>query len=269
MKMKLLPGEDLAHIYKDMATTTTTALLRHPNLLLHTIDKMLSSAFTWLVAASAISAQYGTPVMNVPSLNVPACPSKGTIRYDQSVPNRTDFPLTQVDLCYDAQAIRINFTGYNETKFFFNASHTINDPVWQYEVMEAFIYQGTSDPQTYLEFEVAPSNVTFNAFIHNPTKIRTQGAPFDTFFIQEPVKDGLTAETELNSEKEIWKSSVRVPIGLFNVDDGQAKGTKWRMNFFRTVVDAKTFPDQLLGAWSVPDAASFHKTPFFGHIAFV
>ncbi|MCJ1447104.1 MAG: hypothetical protein MMC23_007613 [Stictis urceolatum] len=216
------------------------------------------------VAAGAVPA-----LATVPSLNVPACPSKGTIQYSKSVPNLTAFPLTQVDLCYDNQAIRINFTAFQETNFYYNSSLKTNDPIYEYEVMEAFIYKGTNDPKTYLEFEVAPNNVTFNAFIYNPSKVRATGAPFDTFFIQTPVFDGLTAKTTLNKPKKTWVSSVRVPLGLFDVDDGQAKGTQWRMNFFRTVVDPKTFPKQLLGAWSPPDAPSFHKTPFFGNINFV
>ena len=222
---------------------------------------MLYLSSLLIVAASAVAA--------VPSLKVPACPAKGTVTYNQSVPDRTPFPRTQVDLCYDTSSIHIKFTAYNETNFFFNSSYGTNDPIYEYEVMEAFIHRGTNDPQTYLEFEVAPNNVTFNAFIFNPSKVRAPGAPFDRFPIQTPVVDGLIASTVLNKPKKTWVSDVRIPLGLFNVDEGQAKGTKWRMNFFRTVVAPETFPDQWLGAWSTPDAASFHKTPFFGNIAFV
>jgi hypothetical protein len=223
---------------------------------------MLSRAVIFFLAAA-------TALAGVPHLEVPACPNKGTIQYDQSVPNKTAFPLTQVDLCYDTQAIRINFTAYNETNYFYNSSYTTNDPIYNYEVMESFIYRGTNDPQTYLEFEVAPNNVTFNAFIYNPSKVRATGAPFDTFFIQTPVIDGLTANTTLNKRAHTWVSDVRVPLGLFNVDDGKAKGTQWRMNFFRTVVAPSTFPDQLLGSWNPPPAPNFHETPYFGKITFV
>lgn len=43
---------------------------------------------------------------------------------------------------------------------YYNESYTTNDPIWRFEVMEAFIALGTNDPQTYLEFEIAPNNVT-------------------------------------------------------------------------------------------------------------
>ena len=204
-----------------------------------------------------------------PSLSVPACPDKGTIKYDKSVPNRTQFPLTQVDVCYDQASIHLTFTAYNETNFFYNSSFMTNDPIYEYEVMEAFIYHGTKDPQTYLEFEVSPNNVTFQAFIYNPSKVRAPGTVFDGFFITDPVLNGLTANTTLYRPKKKWVSSARIPLGLFNVDNGTAKGTKWRMNFFRTVVAPATFPDQLLGAWSPTNESNFHMTPFFGNVLFV
>ena len=220
---------------------------------------------TLLLAASAAIPALAA----VPSLDVPACPEKGVIQYDKSVPNLTAFPLTEVRLCYDTTAIFIDFTAFNETNFFYNASQTTNDPIYNYEVMEAFIYRGTNDPQTYLEFEVSPANVTFQAFIYNPTKVRATGAPFDTFYVAEPLVDGLNSTTTLDRPGQTWTSNARIPLGLFNVDNGTAAGTQWRMNFFRTVVAPETFPDQLLGAWNPPDEASFHKTPFFGNVNFV
>ncbi|KAH9905745.1 hypothetical protein F4778DRAFT_677692 [Xylariomycetidae sp. FL2044] len=205
----------------------------------------------------------------VPSVSVPACPAVGTVIYSQSVPDLTAFPLTQVDLCYTPSAIQITFTAYNETDFYYNATQGTNDDIWAYEVMEAFIYRGTNDPQTYLEFEVSPNNVTFQAFIYNPTKVRAAGAPFDTAYVAQPLVDGLLAATVLDRDAETWSSTATIPLGLFNVDDGEAKGTQWRMNFFRTVVSPETYPDQFLGAWSPPDQASFHMTPFFGNVEFV
>lgn len=110
---------------------------------------------------------------------------------------------------------------------------------------------------------------TFNAFIYNPSRNRSDSAPFDTLYLQTPVEDGLVANTTLDRPGHKWTSDLKIPLGLFNVEYGHAKGTQWRMNFFRTVVDPKTFPAQTLGAWSPPDEASFHITKFFGKMAFV
>ena len=53
--------------------------------------------------------------------------------------------------------------------------------------------------------------------------------------------------TTLDKYNESWISKAKIPLGLFNVDDGKAKGTEWRMNFFRTVTSPETFPNQTLG----------------------
>ncbi|KAI0376394.1 hypothetical protein F5Y04DRAFT_266456 [Hypomontagnella monticulosa] len=223
---------------------------------------------TLLIVASTVSATIITP--KVPSLKAPACSvGKGTIQYNKSVPNKTDFPKTQVDVCYNDKSIHLTFTAFDEINFYFNETQTTNDAIWQYEVMEAFIYHGTNDPKTYLEFEVSPNNVTFQAWIYNPSKVRAAGSPMDTSFLTQPLVDGLTADTTLDKTAKTWTSSATIPLGLFNVDDGQAKGTQWRMNFFRTVVSPEIFPDQILGAWNPTNESNFHMTPFFGKVFFV
>jgi len=222
-----------------------------------------------LISSLAFIGAAVAAVQSVPSLKVPSCPKTGTLTYNKSVPDKSEFPQTQVDLCYTDDSIKIVFTAKDETNFYFNCTQGTNDDIWAYEVMEAFIYHGTSDPQTYLEFEVNPHNVTYQAFVYNPSKVRAADAPFDHFFITDPLVDGLTADTTLDKPSEKWVSSVSIPLGLFNVDIGQAKGTEWRMNFFRTVVSPSTYPDQLLGGWSVPPEANFHITPSFGDVHFI
>ncbi|RBA21011.1 hypothetical protein FPRO05_08458 [Fusarium proliferatum] len=186
---------------------------------------------------------------HVPSVSVPSCPRSNRIAFSKSVPDQDPFPRTQIDLCYTSTALSLTFTALDEKSFYFNSSQGTNDDIWAYEVVEAFIYKGTKDPQT----------------ISN----REEGAPFDHFFIADPEADGFEAETKLNRRAGTWVSKVKIPLGLFNVDPGCAKGTKWRMNFFRTVTNPKIFPDQELGGWSSPDKASFHITKFFGHVDFV
>jgi hypothetical protein len=221
------------------------------------------------ISAAVLLAQ-ATFALNVPTLNVPACPKKATITYNKTVPDLADFPKTQVDLCYDDSSIKITFIAYNETNFYYNTSLGNNQEIYNYEVMEAFIYQGTKDPQTYLEYEINPGNVTYSAFVYNPSKVRAPGAPFDHFYINNTHVDGFTAATTLDRYAKKWTSNVQIPLGIFNVDKGEARGTQWRMNFYRTVVGRQTFPNQLLGSWSPPtDAPSFHETPYFGRVTFV
>ncbi|KAJ7075647.1 hypothetical protein B0H15DRAFT_866188 [Mycena belliarum] len=225
---------------------------------------MLSTAI--LVAAAALPA---LAAVRVPSLNVPACPAYNSITYNLSVPDGKPFPRTDVALCWDASAIHVTFTAHDEANFFVNPNYTTNDPIYQYTAMETFIARATADPMTYLEFEVAPNNVTFQAFIYNPSKVRALGAAFDTFYVATPLADGLTATTTVDKPKGLWTSKARIPLGLFNVADGTARGTQWRMNFFRIVTAPATFPDQFYGAWSRPNAPNFHMSPYFGNVKFV
>ena len=227
------------------------------------------SVVQFLATVGVLVASATAADPSVPSLSVPACPKTGRIQYHKSVPDLTPFPLTQVDLCYGSSSLELTFTAYNETNFYYNASQGTNDDIYEYEVMEAFLYHGTNDPQTYLELEVNPNNVTYQAMIYNPSKVRAVGAPFDHFFVSDPATDGFSAKTKLDRKAHLWTSEVTVPLGIFNVDNGTAKGTKWRMNFFRTITNATMYPNQTLGAWSPPNQASFHITPYFGHVTFV
>ncbi|GJN82869.1 carbohydrate-binding domain, family 9-like, subgroup [Purpureocillium lilacinum] len=225
--------------------------------------------FVTAVVAMTAGLAAATCAHRVPSVDVPACPRVGSITYSKTVPDQKPFPRTQVDLCYSAEHLQIGFTAYDEVNFYFNASQGTNGDIWQYEVMEAFVYKGTDDPQTYLEFEVNPNNVTYQAFVYNPSKVRAEGAPFDHLFVSDPAADGFSATTKLDKPRKYWRSDVKIPLGLFNVDKGKARGTRWRMNFFRTVTSPQTYPDQELGAWSSPNKASFHITPYFGNVRFV
>lgn len=58
--------------------------------------------------------------LDVPSLDVPACPDVGSISYTNTVPStdNTTFPKTEVSLCYDDASIHITFTALQEKSFY-------------------------------------------------------------------------------------------------------------------------------------------------------
>ena len=238
----------------------------YPDILLQSFNSISSYVLTCLLAALFIS----TPGNRIPYLKVPQCPDQASITYDHSVPNLTAFPKTEVNACYTNKHLKLHFIAREEKAFFYNSSLGTNNPIWRYEVMEAFIARGTDDPSTYLEFEVAPNNVTFTAIIVNPSGSREEGAPFERHFIDDPIGTGFSSETILDRKRQTWTSSATIPLTLFGLaTDRHARGEKWRINFFRTVTSAEDFPVQQYGAWSPPDEANFHKTSFFGHVEFV
>lgn len=75
---------------------------------------VFSVLVTLVTVVPGMLAQYLTR----PALEVPACPTTGSVSYNTSVPDGALFPLTQVDLCYDDSSIHIKFTAYEEKDFY-------------------------------------------------------------------------------------------------------------------------------------------------------
>ncbi|KAJ2543454.1 hypothetical protein GGH12_003588 [Coemansia sp. RSA 1822] len=214
-----------------------------------------------LLAATAVSA-YSVDV------KVPACPSTTSFTFNTGIPAvDPSCPLTKVQMCYTPTQLKLDFTAYNETEFYYDASQTTNGDIWEYEVVEAFIYKGADDPQTYFEYEVNANNVTYNAFVYNPSTVRKEGAPFDHAFVVDPFGDGFEVDTRVNKKAQLWHTSSVIPLALFNGEN--PRGSTWRMNFFRTVTGPSTFPDQKLCGWKNTNAANFHITSAFGRVKFV
>ncbi|KAJ2688287.1 hypothetical protein IWW39_002331 [Coemansia spiralis] len=202
-----------------------------------------------------------------PDLKVPKCPSTVSTKFTTQIPSGAACPQTSVELCYTNTNLSLVFTALGETNFYYDPKQTTNDNIWEYEVMEAFIYKGSDDPQTYFEYEVSPNNVTFNAFIFNPSRVRKAHKPFDHAYIAEPFSDGFTVDTVLDKKGKKWTSRSTIPLALFNGEN--PRGTTWRMNFFRTITSPSTFPNQQLCGWKNTGQANFHITPSFGTVQFV
>ncbi|KAJ2781335.1 hypothetical protein GGI15_003240 [Coemansia interrupta] len=200
-------------------------------------------------------------------LYVPRCPATAAAKFTTQIPSGDPCPSTEVDLCYTDTALQLQFTANGETNFYYDPTQTTNGDIWEYEVMEAFIYKGCDDPQTYFEYEVNPNNVTYNAFVYNPSRVRTAGQPFDHAFVVDPFGDGFGVNTVLDKTNSVWKTQSSIPLALFNGEN--PKGTTWRMNFFRTITSPDTYPNQQLCGWKNTGLASFHITPAFGTVKFV
>ncbi|KAJ1718997.1 hypothetical protein LPJ53_006156 [Coemansia erecta] len=226
------------------------------------MTRLLSSLLVCLTASAlAFSA-------NSADLKIPACPSTTSFTYNTGIPAKDPTcPLTKVTICYTPTQLHLDFEAYNETNFYFDSKQKTNDGIWAYEVVEAFISKGSDDPQTYFEYEVNPNNVTYNAIVYNPSRVRATGTPFEHAYITDPFGDGFAVNTVLDKKKSVWKSTNVIPLGLFNGEN--PKGSTWRMNFFRTVTSPKKYPDQQLCGWKNTHEANFHITSAFGKVKFV
>lgn len=127
---------------------------------------------------------------------------------------------------------------------------------------------GSSSTKLYLEVAVSP-NVSSQALVYNPSRRRAEGAPFSRFFIDDPEGVGFWHTTSLNRQWRLWSSTIKIPLGLFNVLEDLTWRSHWRINFGRRVVAANTFPDQKFAAWSPPEQTSdLHDTRCFGRVVF-
>ncbi|KAJ2771117.1 hypothetical protein IWQ56_001126 [Coemansia nantahalensis] len=222
---------------------------------------MRLTCISLLAAAAALASG------NDADLRVPCCPATATAAFTTAIPSGDPCPATRVSLCYTSTALQLVFAAEGAGEPYFNATQGTNDDIWAYEVMEAFIHRGQDDPQQYFEYEVSPNNVTYNAFVYNPSRERKAGAPFDHAFVENPFDDGFAVNTVLDAHAETWTSVVSIPLALFNGEN--PKGSTWRMNFFRTITNATMFPDQKLCGWRNPGKPNFHITGAFGTVRFV
>lgn len=116
-----------------------------------------------IIATTAAEGSNGCSPDTLPTLEVPHCIDGST----QALINKrlgtlaSDFPTATVDLCYTDTSLEMIFTANSETSYLVNETFVNNDPIWMWTVMEAFIATGDEDPTHYLEFEVAPNNVTW------------------------------------------------------------------------------------------------------------
>lgn len=199
----------------------------------------------------------------LPRLDVPHCSSgtSGVATINRRLVTFTAFPEALVQLCYTDRSLELTFQAREERSYLVNDTYVNNDPIWEWTVMEAFIATGEQDPTHYLEFEVAPNNVLYTAWVHNPNKdFTTNSAAFINDWASYPI----TSDTTRDAAAQTWTAEVSLPFSMFNV--AAPAGTPWRMNFFRTFYANSTTAEQEYGAWNPNKLVSFHQTPCFGKV---
>lgn len=110
-----------------------------------------------------------------------------------------------------------------------------NDPIYNEEVVEAFVAFGDEVPKHYLETQFSPNKVKFTANISNPTGNRND----KEFKIEFTNIAGLEFSQEIINDggKEIapageWKTFIKIPAKAIKGSDFKTKD-KLRANFYR------------------------------------
>lgn len=164
---------------------------------------------------------------------------------------------TAVRLAWDEEALHVRFECADRHTW--GTLPRRDDPLWQEEAVEVFLAPGAADPVDYLEFEVSPRGVLFDARIHNPTSLRADlraDVAWDC--------PGIHWEAGAGSARQDWWAVLALPwSGLLDRREGPPPSV-WRANFYR--IDRPAGGPAEFSAWSptLVRPADFHKPARFG-----
>jgi Domain of unknown function (DUF1083). len=131
-----------------------------------------------------------------------------------------------------------------------------DDPIYEEDVVEVFIDE-TGEGNPYLEFEVSPNNVVFDAVV----TLGEDGTVHpDTSWDARGME---TAAGEL--APGLRYAELRIPFENFRRPP--ADGTVWRWNCYR--IDDDKQGNRHYSAWSPTGKASFHVPEKFGALRFI
>ncbi|HET9228610.1 MAG TPA: carbohydrate-binding family 9-like protein [Thermoanaerobaculia bacterium] len=156
---------------------------------------------------------------------------------------------TLVRLCWDDEALHVRFDC--EDRDAWGTFRERDDPLWQEEVVEVFLAPWEEDPVRYIEIEVSPLGVLFDAVIHNPTGLRadmTADLAWDC--------PGLRWQIGRGTQREDWWAELSIPW--------ETRSRIWRANFYRVERPRDGEPEFTCWSPTLTSPADFHKPARFG-----
>ncbi len=139
---------------------------------------------------------------------------------------------TEVKLKADDQYLSIEFSCLQNPFVAQNSYTKHNSEMYNQEVFELFIAEGSATPTRYLELEINPNNALFAGWIENPTK----EAPKSCDFVSH--EDAKIIHS-VSKTADSWSGKMQIPWALL----GGKKNT-YRVNFYRIIsLKSHTKPD--------------------------
>jgi hypothetical protein len=142
-----------------------------------------------------------------------------------------------------------------------------DDPIYNGEAVEIFI-DADGDSDTYIELQVAPNGVQFDARFSGGARQNMDQAWNHVYEAKVRVHGSLNDPTDRDQG---WTSEWRIPFaGIPDLKSPPKVGQSWRVNLFRL--------DRIRGkgkgvatdatAWSSPLSGDFHRLERFGVVTF-
>lgn len=172
---------------------------------------------------------------------------------------------TTARMCWDDEYLYVGFE-CEDTDIWGTLTNR-DDLIFQEEVVEVFIAPG-GDLVRYLEFNVSPRNVVFDAFIVNPDGMNPNE---ETSFGWncEGIRTAVAVDGTLDDRTDTdrgWTAEIAIPFAGLDRPSPRP-GERWRLNLYR--IDL-TPPPAEFQAWSptLCTPARFHVPDRFGTVFF-
>lgn len=178
---------------------------------------------------------------------------------------------TIVSLCHDSDTLWIMFTCQQDPFWKQTTPVQHNSDLWQQEVFEVFIAEGSETPTRYLEIELNPNNALFVGWVDNPTREGDANTltmiPYEQSGVQHRITD---------SGPDWWQGELGIPLSL--LASGTLRASRqFRINFYRIILtQSQTNPDWTCSpsnasfqCWSPTFSGAtprFHRPDSFGHL---
>jgi hypothetical protein len=174
--------------------------------------------------------------------------------------------MTQARLLWDDDALYVGISGRDDDVTNTNLTH--DSTLWEQDVFEVYLDPG-SDGENYVELQVSPAGVTFDAVFAKHRRPKWQEAAkaelagLEAFAAVEGTVNDSSGEPDSR-----WSVEVKIPwASLPGMDGPPTAGDELAANFYR--IDGKTDARAgFMGAWS-PAGGDFHNTSGFGKLRFL
>ena len=184
---------------------------------------------------------------------------------------------TEVRLLWNGEYLYVGFLCYDQD--IWGTIRERDGNIYDEEVVEVFL-DPDCDLRTYIELEVSPLNILFDAFVVNG---KSHGQEmyvlrdWDSETLQHAVSVDGTAKTNSPADRGAvsppdtsWSCEIAVPFkDLLTAPNIPPKaGDIWRMNLYR-IDRGKTEAEDEYTAWSPTRKIDYHRPQHFGSLRFV
>lgn len=168
------------------------------------------------------------------------------------VTGKTPSLMTNVKACWTEDDIWFCFECEDDHIVSSMTNH--DDPLYLEDVVEVFIDEN-GERAVYYELELSPSNVIFDAIIHNHEGLIEVDLSWHAA--------GLKTKVDRTERFSLYE----LGIPLTNFKQMPVQGTKWLWNAFR--IDEDNQGNRHYSAWSPTGEVNFHCPLFFGTLVFI